>query len=252
MGAAYSAFLPLYGSEGLTVALWGSGILGTVYSLEPFRLKRFPFLAAFCIVVVRGTVINAGFFAHARAVALGVLGNAGATAAGGAASVGGLVGKGVWGCLREGRCLLSCLFFAVFGIVIALMKDVPDVKGDALFNIKSFTVRIGPKTIFHASRRLLATLFYGVSLAFTTCSGLLPSFITKTTMMGMVSAVTNTVTMEQKICRMIVAFSAALAGWSVRREAMGVDPEEAGEVYGYYMHLWKLFYLSYLVLPFAR
>jgi len=59
-------------------------------------------------------------------------------------------------------------------------------------------------------------------------------------------------TVEQTVCRVVVACAAALAGWSVRREAKGVDPDEAGEVYGYYMHLWKLFYLSYLVLPFAR
>ena len=30
------------------------------------------------------------------------------------------------------------------------------------------------------------------------------------------------------------------------------DPENPKQVYQYYMHLWKLFYLSYLVLPFAR
>ena len=38
---------PVFGSNGLNVALWFSGILGTLYSLEPFRLKRFPFLALF-------------------------------------------------------------------------------------------------------------------------------------------------------------------------------------------------------------
>lgn len=88
------------GSQGLNVALWGSGILGTLYSLPPFRLKRFPLLAAFCIVAVRGAVINAGFFAHAMTAAYGVE-------------------TTVLDCLRNNaRCLLSSLFFAVFGIVI--------------------------------------------------------------------------------------------------------------------------------------
>lgn len=88
------------GSQGLNVALWGSGILGTMYSLPPFRLKRFPLLAAFCIVAVRGAVINAGFFAHAMTAAYGVE-------------------TSVLDCLRSNvRCLLSSLFFAVFGIVI--------------------------------------------------------------------------------------------------------------------------------------
>jgi homogentisate phytyltransferase/homogentisate geranylgeranyltransferase len=88
------------GSQGLNVALWGSGILGTMYSLPPFRLKRFPLLAAFCIVAVRGAVINAGFFAHAMTAAYGVE-------------------TTVLDCLRSNvRCFLSSLFFAVFGIVI--------------------------------------------------------------------------------------------------------------------------------------
>ncbi len=37
-------------------------ILGTLYSLPPFRLKRFPLLAALCIILVRGAVVNLGFY----------------------------------------------------------------------------------------------------------------------------------------------------------------------------------------------
>jgi len=46
----------------LQLTLLGSALLGTFYSLPPFRLKRFPLLAAFCILVVRGSIINLGFF----------------------------------------------------------------------------------------------------------------------------------------------------------------------------------------------
>ena len=46
----------------LKCALYGSALLGTVYSLPPFRLKRFPLLAAMCILAVRGSVINLCFF----------------------------------------------------------------------------------------------------------------------------------------------------------------------------------------------
>ena len=42
------------------------------------------------------------------------------------------------------------------------MKDVPDATGDALFKIRSFTVRIGQAKVFKSSRRLLAGLFFGV------------------------------------------------------------------------------------------
>jgi homogentisate phytyltransferase/homogentisate geranylgeranyltransferase len=118
---------PVFGSQGLNLALWFSGIMGTLYSLKPFRLKRFPFLAAFCIVTVRGGVINAGFFAHAKFAAFGK-----------SASV-------IEYLLSDRQCMLSSLYFAMFGLVIALMKDVPDVKGDALSNVRTFSVRLGQK-----------------------------------------------------------------------------------------------------------
>ncbi len=50
--------------------------------------------------------------------------------------------------LRDMKCMLATVFFAVFGAVIALMKDVPDIKGDRLNDIKSFSVRAGAGRIF--------------------------------------------------------------------------------------------------------
>ena len=46
----------------------------------------------------------------------------------------------------EGLALTT--FFAVFGFVIAVMKDVPDVVGDRQFGIKSFSVRAGADAMF--------------------------------------------------------------------------------------------------------
>merc|ERR1712161_85091 len=63
--------VPAFTTGGLNMALGLSAVLGTIYSLSPFRLKRFPLSAAFCIVSVRGAVINAGFFAHAKVAAFG-------------------------------------------------------------------------------------------------------------------------------------------------------------------------------------
>ena len=207
---------PVFGTEGLNTALWFSGILGTMYSLQPFRLKRFPLLAAFCIVSVRGAVINAGFFAHAKAAAFG-----------GASSV--------LDCLTSDmRCILSSLYFAIFGVVIALMKDVPDVKGDSLSNIRTFSVRLGQKRVFKFMHRLLTGLFFGVGAGFFK------------------GAITGSATQAVKVGRFLVGTASFLAGLSVQREAAPVDPEDSKEVYNFYMHLWKLFYLSYLVLPLAR
>ena len=216
---------PVLGTRGLNVALWGSGILGTLYSLPPFRLKRFPFLAAFCIVAVRGTIINASFFAHAKAA---VFGDPTAT---------------VLGCiLTDPRCLWSSLFFGVFGLVIAIMKDVPDVLGDKISDIRTFSVRVGPQRIFHAARRILTGLF-----AFTGLSMVRMAVVT-----AKASSSSTTTTAPLVASRLVTAACAVAAGLSVRQQSAAVDPENPGQVYQYYMHLWKIFYLCYLILPLAR
>jgi homogentisate phytyltransferase/homogentisate geranylgeranyltransferase len=227
--SAVSSVLPPYSTPGLHVALGFSAILGTVYSLPPLRLKRFPFLAAFCIVAVRGAVINAGFYSHAQVAAFGTAANIGIAT--------------VWKCLTtDMMCMLSSLYFAVFGVVIALMKDVPDVKGDDLANVRTFSVRLGPSMVFKSMHRLLTGLFWGVGLAFFKLAVSSPTATTN----GVI------VPWTVRLGRAVVAIFAILAGVSVQKEAKTVDPESSKEVYGFYMHLWKLFYLSYFVLPFAR
>lgn len=216
---------PAFASEGLNMALGMSALLGTIYSLPPFRLKRFPLLAAFCIVSVRGAVINAGFFAHAKAVAYG-----------GVAATG---SSSVLQCLfTDPRCFLSSLYYAVFGLVIALMKDVPDIKGDKLSNIRTVSVRLGAKTVYRAMHRLLTGLFWGAGILFFRGA--------------LVTSSSSTTTMAVRLGRAIVGIAALLAGASVQKEAQPVDPENPKEVYNFYMHLWKLFYLSYFFLPLAR
>lgn len=217
MGLAH----PVYGTEGLNVALWGSAILGTLYSLPPFRLKRFPVLAAICIVSVRGAIINASFFAHSFSAAYGGIGSAPG-------------GSMILSCLRNNRaCFLSSLFYAVYGLVIALMKDVPDVRGDRKANVRTFPVRLGQKTVFQGMIRLLSGLFFGVGGA------LLWSALKGSSLF-------------LRCGRTVTSVASILAGFSVLKEAQGVNPENSREVYDFYMHLWKLFYLSYFILPFAK
>ena len=217
---AMSVMHPILSSSGLQVALWGSFLLGTMYSLPPFRMKKHPLLAAFCIVAVRGTIINAGFYSHAVSTAFGNIPQI----------------TGVLGCLmNDYKCALSSAFFGVFGIVIALMKDVPDAHGDRIFNIRSFTVRLGQKRVFNTMKNLLTMLFgiFG-------------------TAMIRYSTLAHDIPVVLALRRGLVGLVCLIAGWSVNKEAKGVDAEDSGEVYNYYMFLWKLFYGSYFVLPFAK
>ncbi len=141
---------------------------------------------------------------------------------------------GVMSCLKnDWKCSLSSLFFGVFGIVIALMKDVPDAHGDRIFNIQSFTVRVGQTKVFRTMKNLLTVLFGVFGAALMQWALVAPSLAVGAR-------------------RGLVGGLCWLAGWSTRKEAKGVNAEDSVEVYDYYMHLWKLFYLSYLVLPFVK
>lgn len=116
----------------LKCALIGSGILGTIYSLPPFRLKRFPLLAAFCILVVRGSLINLGFYYGAK---IDVLSN--------------VLPNTFFQTLKAyPQSGFLAIFFAVFGLVIAILKDAPDVIGDKSYNIPSFSVIFGSEKTF--------------------------------------------------------------------------------------------------------
>jgi len=112
----------------LTVAL--SLLIGACYSLPPIRLKQYAFWSAFCIVAVRGVVINLGLFAHF--------------------THGELPTNLVW---------LLTIFMLGYGIVIALCKDLVDVAGDRQFGIATFSVLWGKEVMFQRSQQLLMALF---------------------------------------------------------------------------------------------
>ena len=121
-----------------TVAV--SLFLGTAYSLPPIRLKQFPFWAAFCILTVRGIIVNIGLFLH-------------------------------YGDKLNGREALNpyvwtlTLFILLFTVAIAIFKDVPDLEGDKKYNIKTFTIVIGKLAVFNLSRWVITICYFGMIIA---------------------------------------------------------------------------------------
>src|SRR5690606_31831193 len=89
----------------LLATLLISILIGSLYSLPPFRLKRFHFWAAFCIIAIRGLVVNLLIYLHFSDQ---IQGNA-------------KLPPVIW--------LLTGGIF-VFSIVIAWFKDIPDMAGD--------------------------------------------------------------------------------------------------------------------------
>lgn len=121
-----------------TVAI--SLLIGTAYSLPPVRLKRFPFLAALCILTVRGMIVNLGLFLYFSKRVSGAA----------------LLTSSVW--------VLS-LFILVFTVAIAIFKDAPDIEGDRKYQISTFTLLLGKLAVFNITRWTITICYVGVILA---------------------------------------------------------------------------------------
>ena len=121
----------LWWTVGLSLAL------GTVYSLPPFRLKRFHFWAAFCIIAVRSLIVNLALFAHVAQWQSSLLD----------------LPPLIW--------LLTVLMFA-YSVAIAWFKDLPDDRGDAAFGVGTLTVQRGKPWVLQRGAALL-----GLSLVAT-------------------------------------------------------------------------------------
>jgi homogentisate phytyltransferase / homogentisate geranylgeranyltransferase len=115
-------------------------ILGTAYSAPPIRLKRFSLMAAFCILAVRGFVVNVGLFTYFNQSLTQVLS----------------FPPIVW---------IITLFILVFTIAIAIFKDVPDMAGDQKFQIQTFTISWGKPAILNITRWVISIAYLSMIAA---------------------------------------------------------------------------------------
>lgn len=194
----------MFGSIPLLWALFTSFVLGTAYSIDlPFlRWKRSAMAAASCILCVRAVVVQVAFYLHIQSSVY-----------------------------KRPAILTKPLIFATafmcfFSVVIALFKDIPDVDGDRIFGIQSFSVRLGQKRVFWLCIYLLLAA-YSIAM-----------------IMGVVSSF-----MWSKLA--MVSGHAVLATilW---RKALAMDLKSKVAVTSFYMFIWKLFYAEYLLIPFMR
>ncbi|RDX65836.1 Homogentisate phytyltransferase 1, chloroplastic, partial [Mucuna pruriens] len=131
----------IVGSWPLFWALFVSFVLGTAYSINVplLRWKRFAVLAAMCILAVRAVIVQLAFFLHMQTH----------------------VYKRP--AVFSRPLIFATAFMSFFSIVIALFKDIPDIEGDKIFGIQSFSVRLGQKRVFWICVSLLE-IAYGVAL----------------------------------------------------------------------------------------
>jgi len=128
-------------------------VIGTIYSLPPIRLKRFPFWASVCIFTVRGLIVNLGLFLHFNQILNQSVD----------------IPIKVW--------LLS-IFVLIFTYVIAIFKDMPDIEGDRKFNVATLSINWGQLAVFNLSRQILISLYIFMALiCFTNLSNSLNTLV---------------------------------------------------------------------------
>ncbi len=173
-------------------------IVGTAYSLPPIRLKRFPFLASLCIFTVRGVVVNLGLFFH-------------------------FTQKLTDHFLVNIPIYVLTLFILIFTIAIAIFKDVPDMEGDKQYNITTFTILLGKKTIFNIARWVITFCYLGIIFSgyFFRLSA-------------------------NYIILIIGHLGFLILLWW---RSQNVNLEEKSEIASFYQFIWKLFFLEYLLFP---
>ena len=129
-----SLSMALYASPYLFLIIALAAAVGWAYSMPPFYLKKHHITAALAITIVRGVLLNAGGFLVFNYLINGTLN------------------------MSENVKILT-LFIIVFSIVISWFKDLPDMAGDAAYNIKTFAILYSPKFALIAGNLLVGSAY---------------------------------------------------------------------------------------------
>lgn len=211
--------LPLWQGVFLMAMVWSSLLIGTMYSLPPIRLKRFPFWASLCIFTVRGAIVNLGLFLHFNQQFQRQVQNTVQD------TVQNTVQNTVHYTIQIPAAVWALtLFILVFTFAIAIFKDIPDLEGDRRYHITTFTVRLGQQAVFNLARWVLTVCYLGMLLA----GVLLPSINTPF---------------------LLVTHLLALGAlWLM---SLRVDLQSQTDIARFYQFIWKLFFLEYIIFPIA-
>nr|BCH36133.1 prenyltransferase [Angelica keiskei] len=192
-----------FNSPSLLLGLVAYFFVGTAYSvkLPLLRWKKNPFLAAFVIINIL-LIVPIVSFIHTQTYVLG-------------------------------RPLVFTKPFAfslfgntMFGIALALMKDIPDMEGDKAFGIQTFSLMHGKRKVFDICRSIMLTVYGSAMLIGTLSSSPLNKLIT------------------------VLGHGALGCILWTRSQSLNLDDVPAVE--SFYMFSWKLFYAEYLLVHFLR
>ncbi len=122
--------------------------IGTAYSLPPLKFKRHHLGAAAAIALVRGLMVNVGFYQHFRYELTGS----------------GALEAAVWPLV---------VFVGAFSLGIAWFKDIPDTQGDKEHRFGTLAVLAGRRPAFVAGVVVVSVAYLAVVVA--AVSGILPA-----------------------------------------------------------------------------
>ncbi|BDA67876.1 UbiA prenyltransferase [Rivularia sp. IAM M-261] len=117
------------------------------------------------------------------------------------------------------------LFVLVFTFAIAIFKDIPDMEGDLQYNITTFTIQLGKEAVFKLARWVITVCYVAMILA-------------ALFRLADVNAI------------LLVISHIILLVWMWRRSKR-VDLQDKTSIASFYQFIWKLFFIEYLIFPFA-
>lgn len=228
------------GSTALMATLVISWLLGLAYSMElPFmRWKRSPVLAATCILCIRAIAVQLGFYWHMRHCM---------------ASPDALMGA-TWSAVSQATqqlpipVIFTVSFMLLFSVVIALFKDIPDAKGDSRAGLQTITVKMGVAAPFWACIWILTAAYIG-ACGYSVVSASMSTPIGAT--MAASAAPASLSLVPALPMKALVSISGhGILAWLLWRRALQVDLSKKEDITSCYMHIWKLFYAEYMLIPF--
>ncbi|XP_059637372.1 homogentisate phytyltransferase 1, chloroplastic-like isoform X4 [Cornus florida] len=165
--------------------------------LPLLRWKRFAFVAAMCILAVRAVIVQIAFYLHMQVPPLH------------------LPQTYVYrrGAMLSRPLIFATAFMSFFSVVIALFKDIPDIDGDKIYGIRSFTVRLGQERVFWICISLLQ-MAYGVAVLVGVASSCLWS-------------------------KYITVLGHALLASILWNRAKSIDLKSKAAITTFYMFIWK-------------
>ncbi|KAL8094161.1 umbelliferone 6-dimethylallyltransferase, chloroplastic-like [Apium graveolens] len=193
----------MFQSAPLFIGLLSFFLIGTAYSVElPFlRWKTKPAMAIFSMAGMSGLTYQPGVFYHIQ--------NA--------------LGKPM---VLSRSAAFTTIFFSIFGAVLGLIKDIPDVEGDKACGNQTFCVRYGKEKVFSLSLNILL-IAYGSAVALGASSSLL-------------------------ICKIVSVIGHTTLASLLMLRANSINLEDPVSTQSFYMFLFKLLYAEYALIQFMR